>query len=192
MRMFALVIIAAVIIGGFVGGEIFGTSFSLTSAVAGGVGTFAVLMGLGAYFSSQEEKKTASNLPPEIRGVFDRMLKPSDETVVTSTIVNLIEQDREEFRAGRVPDRRLIPHHAIKRDIILEAFNIDYFRLNDRMQELNKADFEEKIAGIKQMHHTELDGILNVMSDERTDLVDIENHVRQSKTGYIIVPRLFD
>jgi hypothetical protein len=71
---FILVLIAATVIGGFVGGELMNRIFSLTGAVVGGVGTAAVLLGLGAYFDSQEKKKPKVDLTPEIRAVFDRML----------------------------------------------------------------------------------------------------------------------
>ena len=55
------------------GAEIMDSSFSITGAVIGGVGTAAFLLGLGAFFDSQERKKE-QELPPEMREVFDRML----------------------------------------------------------------------------------------------------------------------
>jgi hypothetical protein len=73
MRLFILVIVAAAVIGGFVGGELMGMTFSLTGAVVGGLGLAAVLLGLGAYFHAQEERKKAA-LTPEILAVFGRML----------------------------------------------------------------------------------------------------------------------
>lgn len=48
MKIFIAVLIAATVIGGFVGAELIDTDFSITGAVVGGVGTFAVLMGLGS------------------------------------------------------------------------------------------------------------------------------------------------
>ena len=45
MKIFVNVILAATIIGGFVGGELMGRTFSLTGAVIGGVGLAAVLLG---------------------------------------------------------------------------------------------------------------------------------------------------
>src|ERR1035437_3633526 len=76
MKVFVVVIIVATMIGGFVGGELTDSTFLLTGAVIGGVGVAAVLLGLGAFFSAQEDKKKKqrdSNLPPEIREVFGRM-----------------------------------------------------------------------------------------------------------------------
>ena len=73
MRLFICVIIAATVIGGFVGGELMATTFSITGAVVGGVGLATILIGLGAYFSGQE-KKRVPELTPEMRGVFDRIV----------------------------------------------------------------------------------------------------------------------
>lgn len=74
MKMFIVVIVVATIIGGFVGGELMDKTLSLLGAVIGGVGLTTALLGLGAYFTAQEEKKKKKNdLPPEMRGVLDRM-----------------------------------------------------------------------------------------------------------------------
>lgn len=73
MKMFIVVIVIATIIGGFVGGEMTDKTFSILGATVGGVGLTTILLGLGAYFTAQEEKKKKQQLPPEIRGVFDRM-----------------------------------------------------------------------------------------------------------------------
>lgn len=73
MKLFIGLIIAAAVIGGFVGAEITGDDFSITGAVIGGVGVFSALMGLGAFFDSQERKRRAREISPEMRGVFDRM-----------------------------------------------------------------------------------------------------------------------
>lgn len=73
MKLFIGVIVAAAIIGGFVGGELMDRTFSVIGAVVGGVGLAAVLLGLGASFDAQERKKRKVELAPEILGVFDRM-----------------------------------------------------------------------------------------------------------------------
>jgi hypothetical protein len=73
MLLFIVVLIVAAIVGGFAGGELVGTSFSILGAAIGGVGTAAVLLGLGAYFHSQERKRSR-DLTPEMRGVFDRLV----------------------------------------------------------------------------------------------------------------------
>jgi len=74
VRVFILVLIVATVIGGFVGGELIDRTFSLTGAVVAGVGLATVLLALGPYFDSQEKKKPKTELTPEIRAVFDRML----------------------------------------------------------------------------------------------------------------------
>lgn len=73
MKIFIVVMALATIIGGFIGGELTDRTFSITGAAAGGVGLAAVLLGLGAFFSAQEEKKRKEDLPPEMREVFGRM-----------------------------------------------------------------------------------------------------------------------
>lgn len=74
MKIFVFVIIAATIIGGFVGGELMEVMFSLTGAVIGGLGTFTILMSLGAYFDAQDRRNPKIELTPEIRKVFDRLI----------------------------------------------------------------------------------------------------------------------
>ncbi len=80
MKIFIAVIIAATIIGGFVGAEFMNNIFSITGAVIGGVGTAAILLGLGAFFDAQEKRKKEKELPPEMRKVFDRMLGQQSPT----------------------------------------------------------------------------------------------------------------
>lgn len=78
MKIFFAVLVAATIIGGFIGGELSGSTFSVLGAAIGGVGLAVVLLSLGAYFSAQEERKK-KELTPEMRGVFDRMLGVQSE-----------------------------------------------------------------------------------------------------------------
>lgn len=73
MRAFVLAIVVATVIGGFVGGELSDRTFSLLGALVGSVGSATVLLGLGAYFTAQEERRRKDALPPEVRQVFDRM-----------------------------------------------------------------------------------------------------------------------
>lgn len=80
MKIFIGIIIAAIAIGGFVGGELMGRTFSLTGAVIGGVGLASVLLGLGAFFDAQEKKNRQKKLTPEMRAVFDRMAVRMSET----------------------------------------------------------------------------------------------------------------
>jgi tetratricopeptide (TPR) repeat protein len=80
MKIFILVIVIAIVIGGFVGGEIMDKTFSILGATIGGVGLTTILLGLGAYFTAKEEKKRKQQLSPEIQGVFDRMFGGSSTT----------------------------------------------------------------------------------------------------------------
>ena len=73
LLIFVLVLLAAGLIGGFVGAEWFGSTFSPTGALVAAGLTAAVLLGLGALFEQQEKAKKKAALPPEIRKVFDRM-----------------------------------------------------------------------------------------------------------------------
>lgn len=82
MRAFIIVLVVATVVGGFVGGELMGTTFSLTGAVVGGVGVGAVLLGLGAFFHAQEEKKRKQSVPSDVRAVFDRMMAPGQSTPI--------------------------------------------------------------------------------------------------------------
>lgn len=208
MKIFILVIIAATVIGGLIGGELADQTFTIWGAALGGVGTFAVLMGLGAFFAHQEKKKDeAAKLTPEMRAVFARMAerqagkssaapnpsadRPRDSLSLASTVQSLIEQDLETIAAGKIPERRLIPHHAIKRDVIVRAFEVDFQKLSPSMQELNREHFQSQLAGIRQLGHTELDEILATMKVQRTDLQELERQVRETNTFYSIVDPLF-
>lgn len=69
MLIFVVVLIVAAAIGGFGVGQVTGDAFSILGAAGGAVATFAVLMGLGAFFDAQEKKRDKS-----IDHVFDRMV----------------------------------------------------------------------------------------------------------------------
>jgi hypothetical protein len=72
MKVFFAVLVVAAIIGGFVGGELSGSTFSILGATVGCIGLATVLLALGAFFSAQDERKK-KKITPEMRGVFDRM-----------------------------------------------------------------------------------------------------------------------
>ena len=76
MKLFTGILFAAAILGGFAGGEISDTSFSVLGMIIGGVGTATVLLGLGAYFDKQANKQ--SDLPDDVRDIFDRMITGKD------------------------------------------------------------------------------------------------------------------
>jgi hypothetical protein len=105
MKLFIGLIIAAAVISGFVGAEITGDDFSITGAVIGGVGVFGALMGLGAFFDSQEKKRRAREVSPEMRGVFDRMFgvdtlhsgKTFSEVMRDKKLSRLITSDGKQF-----------------------------------------------------------------------------------------------
>lgn len=192
----------------------------------GGVGLTAVLLGLGALLTAQEEKKKKEALPPEIRGVFDRMMgkslnSPSSRPVVSKsgaskklaaspkddllkgTIKSLMEQDAESIDRGEIPERRLIPHHAIKRDVIITAYSKDFqlavsqiramswteVEKQHRLSEI-KADFDKQIYGIKRLSWEDLDKIIALMKQTRTDLAEIESGIRSKAPMYKIVDPL--
>jgi hypothetical protein len=73
LLIFSLVLLVASLIGGFVVAEWTDSHFSPTGALLAAILTAATLVGLGALFSRQDQKKRKP-LPPEIKGVFDRML----------------------------------------------------------------------------------------------------------------------
>jgi hypothetical protein len=73
MKAFLLVLVIAGIIGGFVGGEISDKAFSPIGGIVGIIGIGIIIIGVGAILSTHERANKKTGLPPEIRGVFDRM-----------------------------------------------------------------------------------------------------------------------
>ena len=109
LLLFALVVLAAALIGGFVGAEWAGSTFSATGALVAAVLTAATLLGLGALFTFQEKKKKKAPLPPEIRGVFDRMTgrqtaPPSvvQEAATKAAVQNSLERRKNAVDPGKV------------------------------------------------------------------------------------------
>jgi hypothetical protein len=72
--------------------------FSILGAVIGGVGTAAVLLGLGAYFDAQAKKSPPLN--PEMRGVFDRMITGKENP----TSEEIEEAKRQARRVSAKPE----------------------------------------------------------------------------------------
>lgn len=72
MKIFLLVLIVAALVGGFGVGQFTGNMFSILGAAAGGVGTAALLLGLGAYFDHQDRKKPQRDT--SLDHVFDSMI----------------------------------------------------------------------------------------------------------------------
>lgn len=84
-----MILTASFVIGGFIGGELTDRAFLLTGAVLGVVGVGIAILGLGAFFTWQTNKKP-KQLTPEMRAVFNRMLngglqEPKKATLKTST-----------------------------------------------------------------------------------------------------------
>ncbi|MCF6240775.1 MAG: hypothetical protein L3J74_05455 [Bacteroidales bacterium] len=119
------------------------------------------------------------------------------------TIKNLMAQDAEVISRGETPERRLIPHHAIKRDVIIAAYNKDFQVAVTQIQEMDwtenekdrrlseiNEDFDKQIYGIKRLGQDDLDKIIALMKKTRTDLVKIEASVRSENSIYKIVDPL--
>jgi len=123
------------------------------------------------------------------------------------TLRSLAAEDAECFARGEVPEARLIPHHAIKRDVIIAAYTKDFdAALATALQQIKmlawtepekqrrieqmKADFEKHIYGAKRLSWTDLDAILALMKETRTDLPEIERDVRAKHPRYRIVASL--
>lgn len=227
LRTFGWVLLAATIIGGFVGGELADRAFSITGAVVGGVGTATVLLSLGAYFDAQERRRRDAALPPEMRAVFDRMLnmpapkspvppgprasssqprvppKPTLPPAIAAAILDLAAQDAAAAARGETPSRRLIPHHAIKRDVALAAYEKDLKHALGQIDGLDwtatekavrrkeiEKDFAKYPSGIRQMGPEDLDKLIALMKRTRTDLKEIEASVRAANPIYSIVEPL--
>jgi hypothetical protein len=208
MKILVVVLIVAAIAGGLIGGELSDRPFTIWGAALGAGATFAVIFGLGGFFAWRDkQKRRADDLPPEIRAVFEHMVdrnaagsrsptpprSPARPKIpsIESTIANLVEQDRQEIAAGRVPEKRLIPQHAIKRDIILRAYEIDFQSLTPETRAANLLDFESKINGIKRLNVDELDSVIALMRRTRFDLSEIEHKVRADHPWYSKIERLF-
>lgn len=205
MKIFALIILVACVLGGLIGGELTDTDFTILGATVGGVGTFVILMFIAAYFNKQEKnKKDDAGIPPEILEIIGRRVQKKaeefdrqEQSKNTSTAYiadvarNLVEQDLENIKRGEIPERRLIPHHAIKRDIILKAYLKDFSNLSEKMQKLNIQDYQKKVSIIMRLGPQDLDNVLKTMKLERRDCKDLEIMVRNEKKHYSIVEPIF-
>lgn len=152
---------------------------------------FSFLSKVAGMFDGIRGRRKLDNRGSHVRpqsGVADRPFP--DE--VWRTVEGLLEQDRKDLAAGKVPERRLIPHHAIKRDIALRAFQIDFDKLSASMKEANSADYQQKIDQIRRMDQHQLDALMDTMRKERTDLLKIEEYVRSEKPLYSIVDPIFE
>ena len=119
---------------------------------------------------------------------------------IENTVKKLMESDVELISRGEIPERRLIPHHAIKRDIIISAYNKDFQVAINQLNQMNwlenekakkiieiEKDFDEQIRKIKRLEQDDLDKIITIMKQTRTDLMKIEKEVRSENAIYKIV-----
>lgn len=158
-------------------------------------------------------RKHGEDLPPltdEMRGLFDRMtgrqpppartgasgsqepdpLEDKGPLSLGGAIKSLMEQDAQAYARGETPEARLVPHHAIKRDVILAAYTKDFQAHVAQLQSMQwteaekcrrieaaKADFDKHIYGVKRLGWPELDKVIALMKKTRTDLKEVEADV---------------
>jgi hypothetical protein len=109
---------------------------------------------------------------------------------IEDTIIDLIKQDTESIEKGEFPERRLIPHHAIKRDILILGFEKDFSMLSKSMQKLNKADFDNHIYAIKQLTPDQLNEQLMIRMNSHKDIEELEDVIRAKSPIYRIVKKI--
>jgi hypothetical protein len=120
-----------------------------------------------------------------------------------TVIADLIAQDAAAVARGETPQRRLIPHHAIKRDVIIAAYKKDFQNTTGGVASMGWTDteketllsrltndFEKHIDGVSQLGPEDLDKVIALMKQTRTDLADVERDVRASNPIYSIVDPL--
>ena len=129
MRKFWLTLIIAFVLGGLIGAEIGGSSFSFTGASVALVLTAGVLLGLGAYFHHQEERKVKET-PPEVREIFAGMATALQET------------DALLARAKQQPTSKVPPSVQVESGVRL---------LNQFIQATERWPEGEKIAAMELM-----------------------------------------
>lgn len=229
MKLFAAILFAAGVVGGLVGGELADDGFSWTGAAVGVVGTGATIFGLGAFFDAQAKRDRDQELPPEIRAVFARMLgghppatppapprKPAarrppsaarplpEDAAFQNEILGLVAQFRAEDAAliarGEVPERRLIPHDSLKRDVVVAAYRKDLgaavahvnamawtqAQKQKQFEEVRR-DFSRQMDRIKRLTPDELDDLIAHMKQTRVDMKELEGKVRKEHSWYSIV-----
>lgn len=122
---------------------------------------------------------------------------------IGGTLKSLAAQDAESFARGEVPEARLIPHHAIKQDVIITAYTKDFDAALQSVSSMTwteaekesritqmKADFEKHIYGVKRLRWPDLDKIIALMKETRTDVAELERDVRLKEPIYRIVDPL--
>jgi hypothetical protein len=134
---------------------------------------------------------------------FSDLLEDRGPLSLGGTLKSLMAQDAESIARGEIPERRLIPHHAIKRDVIVAAYEKDFRVAIDQVKSLNwveeektrrifemRVDFDKHVFGVKRLSWQDLDKIIALMKKTRTDLKEIEQDIRSKNPIYGIVDPL--
>lgn len=215
IKIFVVVLAVAGAIGGVIGGYFLGNAFSVIWAVLVPIMLGTILLVMGAYFSKQGEKERKNRpFSPHVNDLLNRSIPGREEAerrkgyshnenALLNTIGDIINSDRDAVKRGEVPERRLIPHHAIKRDVIICAYTKDCNLSTEQIKNMSwtqqekerrlteiKNDFTGKINGIKQLGADDLDKIISLMRKTRTDLYEIEQEVRSKNPIYGIVKEI--
>ncbi len=119
------------------------------------------------------------------------LLEDNGRLSLGGAIKDLMEQDTQIYKRGESPEARLVPHHAIKRDFIIAAYTKDFQAHVKQLESMEwtatekarriteaKVGFEKHIYGVKRLGWPELDKIIALMKNTRTDFRELENEVR--------------
>ena len=151
-------------------------------------------------------KKENKSFVSRIKNIFLRQPKPVVSDVpreIVKTVESLRKSDKESFAKGEYPETRLIPHKAIKRDIMEKAYLKD---LNDVVEKVGQGNLSEKekeaeilehkeevnriIYDLRRIDSTELERLFDEMRNLRDDFGELEKIVREEKSYYKIVDPL--
>jgi hypothetical protein len=97
----------------------------------------------------------------------------------------------------------LIPHHAIKRDVLVVAYEKDFRIAIDQVKSMNwvveekarrisemRVAFEKHTFGVQRLSWQDLDKIIALMKKTRTDLKEIAHEIQSKTPIYGIVDPL--
>jgi hypothetical protein len=151
----------------------------------------------------------ATRASPKAHAQHQQLLTPHSAdleeagAMLHATMLELMADDAAAAARGETPQRRLIPHHAIKRDVIIAAYTKDFEASRRQMRTMNwtnaekqrrleeaNRDFAKHLAGVNRLGPKELDEVIALMKRTRTDLLEIEQKVRATTSAYRIVEPL--
>jgi hypothetical protein len=128
---------------------------------------------------------------------------PAPPIELQAAIENLLQQDLDAMSRGERPEARLIPHIAVKRDIMIRAYQADLSAeieaarqvipsTSQLDQEIKRMSGEvgEIIYKLKREPSPVINSLFEQMRKVRTDLKAIEKVVRAEHPGYSIVDEL--